>query len=324
MPLRLGTRGSALALAQARHVASLLAAGGVETEIVEITTTGDRARALVDKEKWVKELELALLAGDIDLAVHSAKDVPGELPDGLDLLGAPARADARDALCGAASLAALPSGARVGTSSLRRASQVLAARDDVEIVEIRGNVDTRLRKLADREADALLLAAAGLDRLGRGDAVDAHLDELVPAPGQGVVALEGRAGDDAAAGAARQITDVPSWTALLAERTVVTELGATCHTPIGAHAVLDGEDLVLDVYVGLPNGAAWIRDAVRGGRREPEELGRLAAGRIVAAGGDELLQVADAMARNAAPAGAGSVGDDEPHGSHLPGEKGPR
>jgi hydroxymethylbilane synthase len=288
VPVRLGTRGSALALVQARHVGALLSAEGVETEIVEITTTGDRARALVDKEKWVKELELALLAGEVDLAVHSAKDVPGDLPDGLDLLGAPARADARDVLCGAASLAALPAGARVGTSSLRRASQVLAAREDVEITEIRGNVDTRLRKHADGEADALVLAAAGLDRLGRSDAADARLDDLVPAPGQGVIALEGRTGDAAAADAARRITDVPSWTALLAERTVVTELGATCHTPVGAHAVLDGDDLVLDVFVGLPDGAAWVRDAVRGGRREPEELGRLAAGRIVAAGGDEF------------------------------------
>jgi hydroxymethylbilane synthase len=305
VPVRLGTRGSALALVQARHVGALLSAEGVETEIVEITTTGDRARALVDKEKWVKELELALLAGEVDLAVHSAKDVPGDLPDGLDLLGAPARADARDVLCGAASLAALPAGARVGTSSLRRASQVLAAREDVEITEIRGNVDTRLRKLADGEADALVLAAAGLDRLGRSDAADARLDDLVPAPGQGVIALEGRTGDAAAADAARRITDVPSWTALLAERTVVTELGATCHTPVGAHAVLDGDDLVLDVFVGLPDGAAWVRDAVRGGRREPEELGRLAAGRIVAAGGDELLRAADAR-------------DDEPHGSRLP------
>lgn len=296
MALRLGTRGSALALTQARHVASLLAAEGAEAEIVEITTTGDRARALVDKEKWVKELELALLAGDVDLAVHSAKDVPGELPDGLDLLGAPARADARDALCGAASLAALPAGARVGTSSLRRASQVLAAREDVEVVEIRGNVDTRLRKLADGEADALVLAAAGLDRLGRGAAADALLD-FVPAPGQGVIALEGRADDEAAADAARRITDVPAWTALLAERTVVTELGATCHTPVGAHATLEGDDLVLDVYVGLPDGAAWIRDTVRGGPREPEELGRVAAGRVIAAGGDELLRIADGLAQ---------------------------
>lgn len=297
MGLRLGTRGSALALAQARHVASLIRPTHPEAEIVEITTTGDRARALVDKEKWVKELELALLAGEIDLAVHSAKDVPGELPDGLALLGAPARADARDALCGAPSLAALPAGARVGTSSLRRASQVLAAREDLHVAEIRGNVDTRLRKLADGEVDALVLAAAGLDRLGRGDAADARLEEFVPAPGQGVIALEGRADDAAAADAARRITDVASWTALLAERTVVTELGATCHTPIGAHATLDGEELTLGVYVGLPDGAAWVRDTVRGARREPEELGRLAAGRIVAAGGDELLQVAEGMAQ---------------------------
>lgn len=296
MPLRLGTRASALALVQARHVAGLL---GDDVEIVEITTTGDRERALVDKEKWVKELELALLGGEIDLAVHSAKDVPGELPDGLDLLGAPARADARDALCGAVSLDSLPDGARVGTSSLRRAAQVLAAREDVSVVELRGNVDTRLRKLADGEADALVLAAAGLDRLGRSEAVDAHLD-FVPAPGQGVIALEGRSGDAAAAEAARRVTDRAAWIALLCERTVVTELGATCHTPVGAHATLDGDALTVEVFVGLPDGSAWVTDTVRGTATEPEELGRVAAARVLAAGaGDLLLQALNG--RSASP-----------------------
>ncbi len=301
MAIRLGTRGSALALAQAHHVAGLLRPAHPDVEIVEITTTGDRARALVDKEKWVKELELALQAGEIDLAVHSAKDVPGELPDGLDLLGAPARADARDALCGAASLEALPAGARVGTSSLRRAAQVLAAREDVSVVEIRGNVDTRLRKLAEGEADALVLAAAGLDRLDRSSSIDAHLD-FVPAPGQGVIALEGRAGDAAAGDAARRVTDRAAWIALLCERTVVTELGATCHTPVGAHAVLDGDALTVDVFVGLPDGGAWVTDTVRGAVGEPEELGRVAAARVLAAGGGDLLEIAARMAA-AAPNG---------------------
>ncbi|MBJ7329861.1 MAG: hydroxymethylbilane synthase [Solirubrobacteraceae bacterium] len=291
--VRLGTRGSALALAQARLIAGLL--GEDEVEIVEITTTGDRDRALVDKEKWVKELELALLAGEIDLAVHSAKDVPGELPDGLDLLGAPARADARDALCGAASLADLPPGAKVGTSSLRRRAQVLATRDDVSVVEMRGNVDTRLGKLAAGEVDALLLASAGLERLGRGEAATARLD-FVPAPGQGVIALEGRTDDAAAAEAARRITDRSSWIALLCERTVVTELGATCHTPVGAHATLEGDDLTVDVFVGLPDGGAWLRDTVRGKASDPEELGRAAAGRAEYAGARDLLQIAEGMA----------------------------
>lgn len=313
--LRLGTRGSALALAQAQHVASLLRSGDTEVEIVEITTTGDRSRALVDKEKWVKELELALLAGEIDLAVHSAKDVPGELPDGLGLLGAPARADARDALCGAPSLAALREGARVGTSSLRRAAQVRAAREDVAVVEIRGNVDTRLRKLAADEVDALVLAAAGLDRLDRSAAVDAHLD-FVAAPGQGVIALEGRVDDAAAAAAARSLTDARAWTALRCERTVVTELGATCHTPVGAHAVPDGDALTVDVFVGLPDGGAWIRDTVRGTTGEPEELGRVAAGRVLAAGGADLLRVAEGMAAPPAPGAGPNVGtgsSEPPH-----------
>ena len=145
--LRLGTRGSALAVAQARLVAGALRSHGVEAEIVEIVTTGDRRRAAPDKEKWVKELELALLGDEIDLAVHSAKDVPGTLPDGLELVGALPRADARDALCGAPALQSLAPGARVGTSSLRRRAQLLAARADVEVVDVRGNVDTRLRIL---------------------------------------------------------------------------------------------------------------------------------------------------------------------------------
>jgi hydroxymethylbilane synthase len=168
--LRLGTRGSALALAQARWVAEHLVG---DVELVPIRTGGDERRGPApessDKTRFVKEIEEALLAGQIDLAVHSAKDVPGELPDGLGIVGVPTRADARDALCGAGSLAELAEGAVVGTASVRRRSALLALRPDLRIQELRGNVDTRLRRLAEGSYDALVLACAGLQRLGRGE-----------------------------------------------------------------------------------------------------------------------------------------------------------
>jgi hydroxymethylbilane synthase len=293
--LRLGTRGSALALVQARMVAEAL---GGDAEVVPVITTGDRRRADPDKEKWVKELELALLAGEVDLAVHSAKDVPSALPEGLELVGALARADARDALCGAAGLAALPDGARVGTSSLRRASQLRALREDLRIVEVRGNVDTRLRALDGGDVDALVLAAAGLTRLGRADAVGTLLDELVPAPGQGVVVLEARTGDARALEAALRVTDAAAWTELTCERALVAGLDASCHTPVGAHAVVsgDGSLLALEAFVGLPDGSAWVRDRVEGRADGAQALGALAAGRVVAAGGGELLRRAETLA----------------------------
>ena len=186
--LRIGTRGSALALAQTRMVAERLETDGqVGVEIVTVTTSGDRGADVGDKSRWVDAIEEALLAGEIDLAVHSAKDVPGELAHGLDLLGAPARAGAEDVLCGAGDLDDLPAGARIGTSSVRRAAQLRAARGDLDVVAMGGNVDTRLRTLERGELDAIVLAHAGLQRLGREDAVGAVLDpaRFVPAPGQG-------------------------------------------------------------------------------------------------------------------------------------------
>ena len=220
--IRLGTRGSALALAQARWVAERLPD---EVELVPITTSGDTqvgagaprgtrdakrgaAPELADKSRFVKEIEEALLAGEIDLAVHSAKDVPSELPNGLSIVGVPERADARDALCGAASLDELAQGAVVGTGSLRRRAALLAQRPDLDVRDLRGNVDTRLRRLAEGDFEAIVLAQAGLDRLGRGGE-GSPLDAgwVVPAPGQGCLVLEARAADDALARAAAQLTD---------------------------------------------------------------------------------------------------------------------
>ena len=176
--LRVGTRGSTLALAQARWVADRL---GADVELVTVTVAGDRGAAVADKSRWVSELERALLDHQIDIAVHSAKDVPSELPDGLELVAIPERADARDAICGAASLRSLAPGARVGTSSLRRTAQIRAAREDLDVVPLRGNVDTRLRKLAAGECDALVLALAGLQRLGREDAATRSRSRPAPA-----------------------------------------------------------------------------------------------------------------------------------------------
>jgi hydroxymethylbilane synthase len=282
--IRLGTRGSALALAQARLVSEQLPG---ETEIVPITTSGDRAAAAGDKSRFVKEIEEALLAGEVDLAVHSAKDVPAELPEGLAIVGVPERADPRDAICGAGSLDELAEGALVGTSSLRRRSQLLAARPDLEIHDLRGNVDTRLRKLEEADYDALVLASAGLARLDRGDEGNPIPTELLtPAAGQGALLLEARAGAETGAEA---LTDHDALTCLTAERALVAELEASCRTPVGAHATLAGGRLSLAAFVGLPDGSEWVRDRLEGGSAEPAALGEEVAGRVLAAGGARIL-----------------------------------
>lgn len=290
MKLRLATRASKLALAQARIVAAALSA---PVDLVEVTTSGDRGQGPGDKARWVKEIEEALLDGRADLAVHSAKDVPGELPEGLSIVGVPERADARDALCGADSLEALAEGARVGTSSLRRRAQLLALRPDLDVVDMRGNVDTRLRKLAEGEYDAIVLALAGLERLGRDEGTPM---DLVPAPGQGCLALEARSDDGQVAELAASITHRPSLARLTAERAVVDALDATCHTPVGAHAVLEGDALELTAWVGLPDGSRWIRDTVRGAADEPAALGGELGERLLAVGAGQLLAQAEALA----------------------------
>jgi hydroxymethylbilane synthase len=279
--VRIGTRGSALALAQARQVAALL---GGEHELISVVTSGDRGEAVSDKERWVRELDRALLDGSVDCAVHSAKDVPARLPEGVAIAAVPQRADPRDALCGAPSLDALPPAARVGTSSLRRGAQLRALRDDLDVLELRGNVDTRLRRLADGEYDAVVLAAAGLSRLGRGNE-GVVLDELVPAAGQGCLAVTTRADSRELVVA---IDHAPSARALRAERAVVRALDADCHTPVGAHArpLADGR-LALRAFVGAPDGSAWVRDQLDGD--DPETLGASVARRLLSAGAREVL-----------------------------------
>jgi hydroxymethylbilane synthase len=276
---------------QARLVAELLET--VEVELVELKTSGDRGVRGGDKSRWVKELEEALLDGRADLAVHSAKDVPGELPAGLSIVGVPERADARDVICGAAGIAAIPEGAVVGTSSLRRRSQLLAVRPDLAIEEMRGNVDTRLKKLRERQYDAIVLARAGLDRLGVDEGQPVDVAAMTPAPGQGCLALEARSDDDRVAELAQAITDRRALVELTAERAVVTALDATCHTPVGAHARLDGDVLAVEGFAGLPDGSAWIRDRVEGHGDDPSALGRELAARMLAAGAGPLLAEAE-------------------------------
>jgi hydroxymethylbilane synthase len=278
--VRIGTRGSALALAQARQVAALL---GGSHELVEITTSGDRGVSGGDKERWVRELDVALLDGSVDCAVHSAKDVPASVPDGIVIAAVPERADARDALCGASALVALPEGAQVGTSSLRRTAQLRALRPDLAVVELRGNVDTRLRRLAEGAFDAIVLAAAGLERLGRGNEGVA-LEELVPAAGQGCLAVTTRAGEESLVAA---LDHEPSARALAAERAVVRELEADCHTPVGAHARPLGSGLSLRAFVGAVDGSSWVRDELGG--EDPEQLGADVAQRLLSAGAREVL-----------------------------------
>jgi hydroxymethylbilane synthase len=302
--MRIGTRASALALAQAELVSRALLERELVTdcELVPIVTSGDRGVAGADKSRWVAELEEALLREEIDLAVHSAKDVPAELRDGLALLGAPPRAAPEDVLCGAEGLDALRAGARVGTSSLRRSAQLRAARADLDVASMRGNVDTRLRKLADGGAeriDALVLARAGLERLGREEAIGAVLDpaSFVPAPGQGILALQGRAGDERSREAAGAISDAHTLACLLAERALARGLSASCRTPLGAHALADGAGrLRLRAWLGLPDGSAWLSDEQSGERGAGEELGHELARRLALAGAGEILREAEQMA----------------------------
>jgi hydroxymethylbilane synthase len=304
--IRLGTRGSALALAQANWVAERLPG---EVEIVPIRTSGDErasgAPELADKSRFVKEIEEALLRGDIDIAVHSAKDMPASFPAGLLLYSLPGRADARDTLCGASSLDELPQGAVVGTSSLRRRALLLALRPDLDVRELRGNVDTRLKRLAGGDFDAIVLAQAGLDRLGRG-AEGAPLDPsvFVPAAGQGWLAVQIRDADDPANQALR---DFPGMYGvkhdfkdheLSEERSVVRLLEATCNTPIGVHAVATGEEsIAMTAFVGLPDGSRWIRDELEMSLPDGIDLlGRHVAERMRSAGADELLAEAERLA----------------------------
>ena len=287
MRVTVATRRSALALAQSRAVAVALEDAGHEASLLEMTTTGDRwslagsqAQPGMDvKGMFVKELEEALLDGRADIAVHSAKDLPGDLPPGLAVIATPAREHPGDVLVGSpGGLDALPAGARIGTTSPRRRAQVLAARPDLEVVEVRGNVDTRLAKLDAGDVDALVLAAAGLRRLGiaRDDAVALPLDLCLPAAGQGIVAIEGRDGDDAVRQACAALDDPASRACLAAERAFLARLGGGCSVPAGALCQLDGDTLRMRAWW---DGSGLFAD-VDGPVGDPAALGARAAEQV--------------------------------------------
>lgn len=282
--IRIATRNSALAIAQAGQVAEML--GGAE--LVEVSSDGE----VGDKERFVRGVERALLAGEADIGVHSAKDVPAEMPEGLVIAAVPAREDPADVWIGVGdSLENVPEGARVGTASLRRQAQLLAARPDLEVGELHGNVDTRLRKLSEGELDAIVLAAAGLRRLGReGEASFAiPAETMTPAAGQGALVLQARSDDADAVEAAATIGDETALRELTAERAVVALLDATCATPIGVHAQIAGERIEVEAFVGLPDGSEWLRDRTEGDAQEPAATGALIAERLLSAGARDIL-----------------------------------
>ena len=294
----IGTRGSALALWQADHVAALLrvAHPSLVGERSIIVTTGDRTGPAWEaggKAVWVKEIEAALLASEIDLAVHSLKDVPAELAPGLVLAAIPLRADARDALVtrDGATLAHLPTDARVGTSSLRRICQVKALRPDLRLETLRGNLDTRLRKVADGMVDAAILACAGLDRLGLSHHIAERIpvESMLPAIGQGALAIESREVDQRVRLLCRALADEEAEVTVMAERALLGRLGAGCRTPVAGTARVHEGKLELWGLVGRPDGATLLREHVAGPPSDAQALGCSLAEALLTRGADRIL-----------------------------------
>lgn len=292
--LTIGSRGSQLALWQANWVKDQLAQRGTECRIEIIHTTGDKITDVPlsqvgSKGVFTKEIEEALLDSRIDLAVHSLKDMPTELPEGLILAGIPVREDPRDALIGY-TLRDLPRYAKVGTSSLRRTAQLRALRPDLQIESIRGNVDTRLRKHAEKEYDAIVLAAAGLRRLGLADRITEYLDPEVmcPAVGQGALAIETRIDKGPGFQAARSLSDNRTAICVAAERALLESLGGGCQVPLGAHARKDNL-LHIQAVVVAPDGTKVVRQKTTGDPRQPEKLGARLAQMLLDHGAKEIL-----------------------------------
>jgi hydroxymethylbilane synthase len=297
----LGTRGSKLAVHQSEWVQARLKelAPHVTVTLRRIQTSGDKIldvplAKVGGKGLFVKEIEEALLSGEIDLAVHSMKDVPTELPEGLDLLCIPFREDPRDALISrdGKMFKKLPHGARVGTSSLRRQSQLLQARPDLSISMLRGNLDTRLKKLREGQFDAIVLAAAGLRRLGWEREITEYLapEISLPAIGQGALGIEGRGDDLFLRSLLSGLEHAPTRTMVLAERALLHRLQGGCQVPIAAYATLNGSDVTLEGLVASVDGKEIIRDTVRGTVADPESMGIELAERLLARGGDKILQ----------------------------------
>ncbi len=306
MNLRIGSRGSQLALWQANHIAALLREQGHSVEIEIIKTTGDRLQEVTfaqvgSKGMFTKEIEEALADGRVDLAVHSLKDLPTELPGPFTLAATPPRVDPRDVLVSVKyhSLAALPLGAVVGTSSQRRRAQLLALRPDIQAVEFRGNVDTRLRKLAEGQVDAILLAAAGLDRLEKTEWIRERLEpkDFCPAAGQGSLGIETRKDDSKTISAIAFLDDYATRFAVTAERAALAALGGGCQVPIGIHCRVApqneaGEWQEIFAVVADPATGKAIRIHHEARRSEigPQALGKLAAKKLIEAGASPLLE----------------------------------
>jgi hydroxymethylbilane synthase len=295
-----GTRGSALARWQADHIGAELARlhPGVQIEQKIIVTEGDRFQTgpVIErggKGVWVKEIEAALLDGSIDVAVHSLKDVPAALASGLVLAAIPRRADPRDVLISRAgkNLRDLAPGSRIGTSSLRRVCQVRALRADLSVELLRGNVDTRLRKVADGVVDAAILAAAGLDRLGFADRITERLsiEDMLPAIGQGALAIETRVDDARVRELCGTLADRDAEVTVAAERALLAALGAGCRTPVGGFAVVQGDVVVLRGLVGRPDATEILRDEGRGPVGAAAEVGAALGARLLARGADRIL-----------------------------------
>ena len=289
----IGSRGSMLALWQARHVQALLKGHGIETRSEVIHTTGDKITDVPlaklgaqtsTKGLFTKELEDALLDGRIDIAVHSLKDMPTDLPPGLDIVSVPEREDPYDAIVGS-TLDDLPQGAVVGTSALRRQAQLQALRPDLDIQSIRGNVDTRLRKLDNGQYQAIVLACAGLKRLGWGGRIAERFDasRMCPAVGQGALAIEARTGHTAT----NILTHLPTWNAVQAERACLRQFGGGCQIPLGAYATYRRDVLHLEAVVASPDGLIVIRHFAQG--TDPEALGKSVAAGLIERGAHEVL-----------------------------------
>ena len=302
--LRIATRRSPLALWQAEHVQRQLQARhpGLAVTLVPLVTSGDRASSSLaevgGKGLFVKELEEAMQDGRADLAVHSMKDVPAQLPPGLCLAAFLAAEDPRDAFVSNhhATIRALPPGARVGTASLRRQAQLRAERPDLAVAELRGNVGTRLQRLDEEQFDALLLACAGLKRLGLAARIRETLDpeRYVPAVGQGVIGIECREEDTAARECVQALNDAASATRLQAERALNAALGGSCRAPVAGHARLQGGQLELTGLVARPDGTRIVKDAIAGPAERAAELGAALAERLLTAGGADILRALDA------------------------------
>jgi hydroxymethylbilane synthase len=292
----IGSRGSKLALWQANWVSAQLSAMGHRTRIKIIRTSGDKITDVPlskvgTKGLFTKEIEEALLDGSIDLAVHSLKDMPTELPEGLTLSAIPKREDPRDAVVGRR-LDELPPKAKVGTSSLRRAAQLRALRPDFVVESIRGNVDTRLRKLDEGQHDAIVLAAAGLRRLGLEDRIAESLgtEVMVPAVGQGALAIETRLEESPVTEACRRLNDEATMLCVAAERALLAALGGGCQVPIGAHAVIEAETLSLEALVISPEAGDPIRRRGSGAAVEAVRIGQEVAEELLSSGAQEILE----------------------------------